>query len=398
MRPAGNAISERANLLYQIVEPLQQFFFESSWARRFGEPDTCDFTIGNPHDTPMTALTEAMQRWTLPQDKYWYSYKMNEANAREVVAESLTKSHDLPFRPEHIFLTNGSIAALAVVFDTILDPGDEVIFISPPWFLYEAMILNAGGSPIRVKMDPNSFDLDLDAIASAINHKTRAVIVNSPHNPTGKIYPKATLQELSKIVDSESTRNGRRVYLISDEAYRRIIFDGKKYLSPATLYPHTFVVYTYGKILLAPGQRIGYAALPPHMPEAEQLGKAMQAVQMIKGWSFPNALLQHALGDLERISVDMNHLQQKRNRLVDALERQGYQVYRPEGTFYVMVRAPFGDDERFVDILNSYDIFCIPGTLMDFPGHFRLSLTASDDMIDRAIPKFAKAFNQAAQG
>ena len=193
MRPAGNAISERASLLYQIVEPLQQFFFESSWARRFGEPGICDFTIGNPHDTPMTAFTEAMQRWTLPRDKYWYSYKMNEANAREVVAASLTKSHDLPFRPEDIFLTNGSIAALAVVFDTILDQGDEVVFISPPWFLYEAMIVNAGGRPIRVRMDTNTFDLDLDAIASAINHKTRAVIVNSPHNPTGKIYPKASL-------------------------------------------------------------------------------------------------------------------------------------------------------------------------------------------------------------
>ncbi len=398
MRPGGNTISERTNLVYQIVEPLQHFFFDSPWAKRFGEPGICDFTIGNPHDTPMTAFTEAMQRWTLPQNKYWYSYKMNEANAREVVAASLTKSHDLPFRPENIFLTNGSIAALAVVFDTILDPGDEVIFISPPWFLYEAMILNAGGRPVKVKMDPNTFDLDLEAIASAINLKTRAVIVNSPHNPTGRIYPKATLQELSRIMDSTSIRNGRRVYLISDEAYRRIIFDGRKYLSPATLYPHTFVVYTYGKVLLAPGQRIGYAALPPHMPEAEHLGKAMQAVQMIKGWSFPNALLQHALGDLEQICVDMEHLQQKRDRLVDALQGQGYQVYRPEGTFYVMVRTPCGEDARFVDLLNSYDVFCIPGTLMDFPGHFRLSLTASDDMIDQALPKFAKAFSQATQG
>jgi len=239
--------------------------------------------------------------------------------------------------------------------------------------------------------------LDLEAISSAMNHKTRAVIVNSPHNPTGKIYPKATLQELSEIMDSASTRNGRTVHLISDEAYRRIVFDGRQYLSPATFYPHTFLVYTYGKVLLAPGQRIGYVALPPHMPEAEQLRKAMQAVQMIKGWSFPNALLQHALGDLEQISVDMKHLQQKRDRLVGALQEQGYQVYRPEGTFYVMVRSPWDDDAKFVDLLNSYDIFCIPGTLMDFPGYFRLSLTASDDMIHRAIPKFAKAFNQAAQ-
>jgi len=397
MRPAGNAISERTQLVYQIVNPLQQFFFDSSWAKRFGDPDICDFTIGNPHDTPMAAFTEALQRWTLPQDKYWYSYKMNEAKARDVVAASLAKSHDLPFRPEDIFLTNGSIAALAVVLDMIIDPEDEVIFISPPWFLYEAMIVNAGGKAVKVKMDIDTFDLDLAAISSAMNHKTRAVIVNSPHNPTGKIYPKATLQELSEIMDSASTRNGRTVHLISDEAYRRIVFDGRQYLSPATFYPHTFLVYTYGKVLLAPGQRIGYVALPPHMPEAEQLRKAMQAVQMIKGWSFPNALLQHALGDLEQISVDMKHLQQKRDRLVGALQEQGYQVYRPEGTFYVMVRSPWDDDAKFVDLLNSYDIFCIPGTLMDFPGYFRLSLTASNDMIHRAIPKFAKAFNQAAQ-
>lgn len=396
MKPSARATSAKTKRLYELVTPLQQFFFESPWAKRFGDSDICDFTIGNPHDLPMTAFTEAMRHWTLPQDKYWYSYKMNEDKARSVAATSLAASHGLPFRPRDIFLTNGSIAALAVVFDTILNPGDEVIFISPPWFMYEAMIVSAGGKPVKVRMDESSFDLDLRAIASAITPGTRALIVNSPHNPTGKIYPPPTLQELAKILESATAQNGRTVYLISDEAYRRIIFDQRQYVSPATCYPHSFVVYTYGKVLLAPGQRIGYVALPPHMPAADQIGDAIQALQMIKGWSFPNALMQHALTDLEQMSVDMEHLQRKRDRLVAALRQQGYGVRAPEATFYIIVRSPWEDDIKFVELLNSLDIFCIPGSLMDFPAHFRLSLTASDAMIDRALPKFAQALKKSA--
>lgn len=390
-----DGVSQRARTLHAVMAPLLRFFFQSTWAKRFGDPENCDFTIGNPHDTPMDEYLAVLRKWTAPRDKYWYAYKMNEGEARKVVAASLTKSHGLPFRAEDIFLTNGAIAALAVVFDAVLEPLDEVIFVSPPWFMYEAMVLHAGGKPVRVRMDRRTFDLDLAAIASAITPKTRAIIINSPHNPTGKIYPPETLQRLAALLQEASTRNGRRIYLISDEAYRRIVFDGKQYHSPAAFHPHTFVIYTYGKTLLAPGQRIGYIALPPQAEPIEELRSVLQTLQMVKGWSFPNALLQHALSDLEAISVDLAHLRQKRDRLVGALRRQGYEAHLPEGTFYVVVRSPWDDDAKFVELLNHYSIFAIPGSLMDFPGYIRLSLTASDDMIDRAIPKFGEALQQA---
>jgi aspartate aminotransferase len=388
-------VSEKADRLHRAVQPLLKFFFESAWSEHFGRPDICDFTIGNPHDAPMTDLIAILKRWTPPQDKYWYAYKMNEEYARQAVAASLQSSHGLPYQPEDVFLTNGSIAALAVLFGAIVNPGDEVIFITPPWLLYEAMILDAGGLPVRVGMDKETFDLDVAGICSAITAKTRAVIINSPHNPTGKIYPENTLRELAKMLEEASILNGRTIYIISDEAYRRIIFDGRKYVSPSLFYRNTFLIYTYGKVLLAPGQRIGYAALHPDMASSDILREVIQTIQMVNGWCFPNALMQRALADLEGISVDIGHLQEKRNRLVESLRQQGYQACLPEGTFYVMVRSPWGNDEAFVDLLNSYNIFCIPGSLMDFPGFFRLSITASDEMLDRAIPKFAAALKQA---
>ncbi len=393
-----STVSKRAKMLNAVIEPLLKFFFHSSWAKRFGNPENCDFTIGNPHDTPMDEYLAVLQKWTAPRDKYWYAYKMNEEGARNVVASYLTTSHGMPFRAEDVFLTNGATAALAVVFAAILDPLDEVVFISPPWFMYEAMILNAGGKPVKVKMDRKTFNLDLQAIYSALSPKTRAIIINSPHNPTGTIYPAETLQGLADIVEKASVQNGRRIYLISDEAYRRIIFEGKRYFSPAAFYPHTFIIYTYGKTLLAPGQRIGYIALPPQAEPIEELRGALQTLQMVKGWSFPNALLQHALSDLESLSIDILHLQRKRDRLVGALRRLGYEAHLPDATFYVAVRSPWADDAKFVELLNQYSIFAIPGSLMDFPGYIRLSLTASDDMIDRAIPKFAQALKLAPAG
>ncbi|MGZ4618583.1 MAG: aminotransferase class I/II-fold pyridoxal phosphate-dependent enzyme [Frankiaceae bacterium] len=161
------------------------------------------------------------------------------------------------------------MAALAAV----LDIGDEVIFVSPPWFFYEAMILGAGGRPVRVRMDSDSFDLDLDAVAAAVTGKTRAVVINTPHNPTGRIYPPPTLQQLARLLTAASVRNGRDIYLISDESYSRILFTGSRFTSPAGYYPHTFLVHTYSKTALAPGQRIGFVAMASTMPNAGRYGR-----------------------------------------------------------------------------------------------------------------------------
>lgn len=385
------AVSSRIPELLDAMSPIIHFFTESEWASRFGDPYICDFTIGNPHDMPLPDFVEALQHWSVPKDRYWYAYKMNEESSRKIVADSLLKWREVAYNTEDIFMTNGATAGLALSLGAIIDPGDEVIYISPPWFQYEGMIANAGGVPMKVRMDMNSFDLDLVAIEDAISKKTRGIIINSPHNPSGKIYPPETLSALSRILTEASDCNGRPIYLISDESYSRIVFDGRKYHSPTSFYPNSFLVYTYSKVLLTPGQRIGFLAMPPEMPSRHEFHSAIYALQMLNGWLFPNALLQHALADLENISMDIGHLQNKRDRMTGALKDMGYEVSIPEGTFYVICKSPLTDDKAFVNILAEMNIFCIPGSLMDIPGYFRISLTAGDDMIERALPGFGAA-------
>jgi aspartate aminotransferase len=388
-------VSERSARLLNSMSPILRFLNESTWSRRRGEADICDFTLGNPHDMPLPELVNAYSRWIEPRNESWYAYKTNETASREVLAGSLRKWRNMPFETEDIFVTNGAIAALAVVLGTIVDPGDEVIFISPPWFQYEGMILNAGGVPVRIRVRAGTFDLDLEAIDEAVGPKTRAVIINSPQNPTGRIYQPEILKKLARLLEAESLKSGRTVYLISDEAYSRIVFDGRTYPSPISFYPESFMIYTYGKVLLAPGERIGFIALPPEMSERAQLRKALLVFQMINGWSFPNALLQHALGDLDGISIDVTHLQRKRDRLYSALTAIGYEVLLPEGTFYMLVRSPWQEDQAFIKLLAEHNIFCIPGSAMDIPGYFRICFTPADETIERALPGFDLAFRHA---
>ena len=390
-------VSERSVRLLDSMSPILHFLNDSIWSSRRHETGICDFTIGNPHEMPPRELVEAYSRWIEPRNEHWFAYKMNETGPRDVLEGSLRQWRNIPFEAEDIFLTNGAIAALAVVLGTIVDPGDEVIFISPPWFQYEGMILNAGGIPVRIRLLPETFDLDLGAIDEAIGPKTRAVIINSPQNPTGRIFPSEVLKDLAGMLESKSRESGRTVYLISDEAYSRIVFEGKTFPSPVAFYHESFLVYTYGKVLLAPGERIGFIALPPTMSERVQIRKALVGVQMMNGWSFPNALLQYALGDIDKIGIDIAHLQRKRDRLYTALTAAGYEALLPEGTFYMLVRSPWRDDEAFIELLARHDIFCIPGSTMDIPGYFRICFTPGDDTVERSLAGFELALRQAAQ-
>jgi aspartate aminotransferase len=340
---------------------------------------------------PLPGFVQALEKAVAPKNKNWYAYKFNESQAVNTVAESLQRLLDRPFEPEDIFMTNGATGALDVVLNTVLDDGDEVIFNSPPWFFYEGMILNSGGVPVRVKLDADNFDLDLAAIEAAINKKTRLIIVNSPHNPTGKIYPPTTLQTLADILTRASQQHGRTIYLLSDEAYRRIVYGGRKFSSPTSYYPYSFMVYTYGKTLLTPGQRLGYIALPPDMPDREPMRTAIFSTQILSGFATTNALLQHALPDIEPLCIDIEHLQYKRDWLVSALQDSGYDVHTPEGTFYLLPRSPVADDVAFTDLLAADGVFCLPGKVVEMPGYFRISLTANDKMIEQGIPKFSAA-------
>jgi aspartate aminotransferase len=388
----ASAVSERMRKAVSVTAPLVRFMNESSWARRRqGNADLSDFTFGDPQEMPIPGYVEALQRVLTPRDKDWYAYKENEPEARAVVAAALRSRRNLRFEDEDIFLTTGAFAAIAVALATIVDPGDEVIMNDPPWFFYEAMTLAAGGVPVHVGIEPHTFDLDLRAIEAAITPRTRAIFVNSPNNPTGRIYQPALLKDLAAILKKASRRNGRTIYLLSDEAYSRILYDGQSFYSPTEYYANSFLLYTYGKTLLAPGERMGYLALPPGIENRRELREAIYMAQITTGYGFPNALLQHALPDLEKLSVDLAHLQRKRDRMVAELREMGYDVHTPEGTFYLLPKSPIADDWAFVELLGEHNISCLPGATIGCPGYFRISLTANDDMITRALPGFAAA-------
>jgi aspartate aminotransferase len=297
--------------------------------------------------------------------------------------------------PADVAMTNGGFAALAVAMRALVEPGDEVIFLSPPWFFYEFMILAADGIPVRLHLAPPAFEPDLEAIAAAITPRTRAIIFNSPHNPSGRVYPLETLQALARTLTEASERIGHPVFLVSDEPYNRIIFDGGTFHSPAEAYPNTVVTYSYGKQLLAPGQRIGYLTVPPTMPDREAFRETVFVSQLATGYAFPNALLQHAIEDLEELSIDIAAMQRRRDRLVGALREIGYETTMPEGSFYVMARAPIADDVAFTDLLAKQRVLVLPGSVVEVPGWFRISLTATDEMVERGIPGFAAAYAEA---
>jgi aspartate aminotransferase len=361
-------------------------------------PGACDFVLGNPQEMPLPGFVSALQHHSEPLDKDWFAYKFSERNATEVVATELRKWRTLPFEPADIAMTSGAFGALAVAFRTLLDPGDEVIYSLPPWFLYEPMVLSVDAVPVKVLVRPDNHDLDLAAIESAIGPRTRAVIVNTPNNPTGRIYPPATLEALADLLTSASRHWGRPIWLISDEPYARLVFSDAHFHSPSEFYPYTVISYSYGKVLLTPGERIGWLAISPSIPGRETLRRAIEASQIAAGWLFPNAVLQHAIADLERLSIDLSELEAKRDRVVAELDAAGYQLRPPEGTFYLWVRSPDPDDRAFCRRLAERQVLVLPGSIFEVPGYFRVSLTANNDMIDRALPVFRAVLDEAVLG
>jgi aspartate aminotransferase len=389
--------ASRMDRLRASIWPFVSWFEGPAWKRQ-SDPGVANFAVGNPQEMPLPGYVDALRTALEPQDKDWFAYKLSEPPAREAVAATLTTRTGLAWDPDDVFMTNAGFAALAVSLRALLEPGDEVVFLSPPWFFYEMLVLAADGVPVRVRLEPPAFDLDPDAIASAITHRTRAVIVNTPHNPSGRVYQLDVLEPVASVLRSAAAAHGHPIYLVADEPYNRIVFDGGRAPSPSEVYPDTLVTYSYGKTLLAPGMRIGYIAIPPTMEGRDEMRGRIQMAQFATGFAFPNALLQHAIADLERLSIDIGALQRRRDRLIPALRSMGYEATLPEGTFYSMVRSPIDDDRAFSEILARHDVLVLPGSVVELPGWFRVSLTASDQMVEQSLAGFERARAEALTG
>ena len=395
----GSANARFSSLVADVVNDhadLLKFFgtYEALAPKSIG-----DFVAGNPQEMPLAGFVAALAKWLPPTSKDHFAYKQSVPEAVEAVRAALARDRGLRVEPDDVFMTSGAFPALALALRVLCDPGDEVIYNSPPWFFYRGMIKYISAVPVRVDVKAGSWDLDIEKIERAITAKTRAIIVNSPNNPSGRLYPRENIDALARVLNAASERYGRRIHLISDESYSRILFDGRKYISPVDSYAHSLLVYTYGKQLLTPGERMGYIALPPAMPLADREVLRNQIVmsQVLLGWLFPNAVLQYAARDLEPLSIDMKALQAKRDRMANGLREAGYDLNVPEGTFYILVKSPWGKPGEFVDALAQKGVLVLPGYTFEMPEYFRISITASMEMIERSLPVLAAAIKQPAR-
>ena len=388
MTPGGTVIASRTARALAAAGAIMQFLMQP---RDLEHPEACDLLAGNPLELASPAYVSAVQLAVVPDSPAYYRYGPPWRPAIEAVTTALAGRLGLDLVPEDVFLTRGASSGLLLLLRILLDPGDQVLMMSPPWFFYEAMVLGESAEPVKVNLTEGGFDLDLPAIERAITSKTRAVIINTPHNPSGRIYPEDQLRGLSEILERASARNRRRIYLLSDEAYSRILFDGREMITPARFYPATFMLHSYSKTLLAPSQRAGYLAMPPAMPEREQLRRALM-LGSISGGAVPDTAMQHAMPELERQIIDLAAVERRRDRMVAVMRGQGYSVESPEAGFYLFPRSPIPDAIEFCGWLDERRVYTLPGEAFERPGHFRISLTATDAMVERALPVLGEAF------
>jgi aspartate aminotransferase len=312
---------------------------------------------------------------------------------RRAVAQYLSRHNQASFTEDDIVMTVGAGGGLNVVLKTILNAAEEVIIPSPYFVEYNFYLDNHQGVSKVVGTRPG-FRLDLDAIASAVTEKTRAVLINSPNNPTGRVYSEQEIGDLAALLERESRRLGRPIYLISDEPYRKIVYEGIQVSSIFDAYRESFVVTSFSKYLSLPGERIGYAAVHPEMSDKTNITAGLVLCNRILGYVNAPAMMQRAIAHLLDESVDISLYQRKRDMLCDGLRASGYRFMKPEGAFYLFPESPIQDDVAFVAALREENILTVPGSGFGGPGHFRIAFCVADQVIERAMPGFERIMKQ----
>jgi len=360
--------------------------------RERGAENVFDFTLGNPDVEPPPQVLQALQRVAAnPRQPMSHGYMPNAGYpaVREAIAKKLTRETGLAFVPEDILMTIGAAGACNVFLKSVLDPGDEVIVLVPFFPEYEFYITNHGGRMVPVETD-ETFLPDPERIAAAITPRTRAIMLNTPNNPTGRVYPEQTLRDLEAML----TRVGYTGAVMSDEPYKTLIYDGKHQPEVASFISHTVICNSWSKSQGLPGERIGYLAFSPRLPEREQLRNACTFANRVLGFVNAPAIWQWVMLETADATVDRSGYEHKRNTLCDALAAIGYDVKPPEGAFYVFMKTPIPDDIQFLRTLSDEGVLAVPGTGFGRSGYIRLSLTVPLEAIQRSIPAFKRAFQK----
>jgi len=386
-----------------IASKVQTAIEGSSWIRRMfeegakliaqhGADNVFDFTLGNPSVEPPEELQRELCRLAENPEPGMHRY-MNNAGyefTRAAVAEVLAEASQLPVSAGHVVMTCGAGAALNVVLKTILNPGEEVIILTPYFVEYKFYIDNHGGVSREVWTDRKTFQPDLGAIEAAINANTRAIIVNSPNNPTGAVYSAETLTELGELLERKQLELGRTIFTISDEPYARLAFDGHSVPSVFRSIRNAIVVTSHSKDLALPGERIGYLAANPVMDDVNTFMAGAIFCNRVLGFVNAPALMQRLVAGLQRVSVDVGEYQAKRDRLYNHLTGLGFQMVKPGGGFYLFPQAPGGDDVAFVRQAQKHNILLVPGSGFGAPGYFRIAYCVDMGIIERSLPAWER--------
>ena len=385
---------------------VQDIITNSSWIRKmfeqgdnlrkeFGSEKVYDFSLGNPNIEPPDKFKEALLQAaaaTIP-NKHGYMPNAGYPETRRSVAAYQGQIRGVPLEYNHIIMTCGAGGALNVMLKALLNPGEEVIVVTPCFVEYRFYVDNAGGVTKLVKTK-NDFSLDLEAIGSAITEKTKIVLINSPNNPTGKVYDSATIEGLASLLREKSRAQGTDIYLISDEPYTEIVYDGIEVPSVLAAYENSIIATSYSKNLSLPGERIGYLAINPAMKDVEAVVDAAILCNRILGFVNAPALMQRVIVHLQGAQVAVEDYQRKRDLLCAGLASLGYTFNKPSGAFYLFPQSPIDDDVLFVKALLEEKIIVVPGSGFCGPGYFRISYCVEDQTIINSLEGFGKVIKQ----
>jgi aspartate aminotransferase len=381
----------------------------SSWIRRmfeagielkkqFGEDQVCDFSLGNPDLPPPACIGQGLRDMADEAGQsfaFGYMPNFGYPHVREALAKEVSREQGVDVPADSLVITCGAAGAINAFYRAVIEPGDEVLCPAPYFVEYGFYIENHGGVLKTAPAKPGTFDLDVAALEAAITDKTRVLLINSPNNPTGVVYPLETLKELAAMLTRKSAGRERPIFLLADEPYRFLAFDGVEVPSLLPLYPYTVVVSSFSKNLSLAGARVGYALVNPAMLGKAELVGGIILANRILGFVNAPALAQKLLFKALGSQVDAGIYARRRDAMKQVLDAAGYKYPLPRGAFYFFPQAPGGDDVAFVNLLVEERILAVPGKGFGCPGHFRLAFCVGEDVIKRSADGFKRAMDKA---
>lgn len=387
-------IAEKMIPFVQNNSAIRTMFEEGNRLKKqYGADKVYDFSLGNPSVPAPDCVREAIVDLANNEDPVILHGYMNNAgfeDVRETIAQSLNRRFGTDFSAKNLIMTVGAASGLNVILKTVLNPGEEVIVFAPYFLEYGAYVKNYDGKLVEISPDTETFQPDLEELERKITANTRAVIVNSPHNPTGVIYSEDTIKALAAILEKKQKEYGSVIYLISDEPYRELAYDGAEVPYLTKYYKNTVVGYSYSKSLSLPGERIGYLVIPDDLEDSETVIAAAGIANRILGSVNAPSLMQKVIARCVDAEVDVATYDKNRRALYNGLTACGFQCIKPQGAFYLFVKSPVADEKEFCEAGKKYNILMVPGSSFACPGYVRLAYCVSYETIINSLPEFKK--------